>query len=365
MSGKKLVYGIACAGVLMLSALTVKAEDVLSFEDFTAGADADDSQLNASVTCAEDGNSMDISFQTMGIPEEEYHTVTAYKNDSREIDDHGSICIGIRNEEKQSARMNFSVIDEDGGVFQVKDGCYVKIAGDKTDYVSAESGCFEIPAEFDGEVEISFLTMGNGDTEEILQDKMMGYGFVCVLEGGSSYHMVFHDMKILDASEAVRADQPAKLKIHGEETVRKPEIGISRSDYSVTACNMLGEEMETKAELSLKSELEGVSLSEDGCLEVTAEASEQKAVLLAEESETNLRTELAVSLERSWTTAVLTDNGYDASLAKLEEIEPIIQKDIWEIQDKAMWIIRGLVVIGTAVFFVYYIEVRRKNRRNS
>lgn len=361
---KRLIYGCVCMAALLFGASSVKAEEALPFEDYTEGADADNPDLDAFVECMDDGNSMDVSFQTTDMPKEEYHTVTAFKNDSREIDVFGSFRLGIKNEGDKSARMNFSVIDAFGVVFQVKEGTYVFLDGETPDAVPVENGCFEIPAGFDGEAEISIQTMGCEDEEEELWEDIMGYGFVCVSEGGCSYHMIFHDMRLLDAEEAVQTDQAAKLEVVGDESIQRPEVGVSRADYSVTAYNLLGEEMETDAKLSLKSEQEGVSLSEDGCLEISSKAEEGEVILVAREQEKGLLTEFPVTLKRSWTTSVLTDNGYDASLARPEEIAPIIRADIWNLQEKAALVIRALAVIGTMIFFAYYIVVRKKNRRN-
>ena len=73
---------------------------------------------------------------------------------------------------------------------------------------------------------------------------------------------------------------------------------------------------------------------------------------------------MPLTLERSWTTLVLTDNGYDASIAKPEDVAPVIDTDIWNLEEQGVWIIRGLLLLGTVIFFIYYVHARKKNRRN-
>lgn len=361
---KRLICGCVCIGVLLLGTASVKAEETLSFKDYTEGGDAGNLDLDAFLECSEDGNSMDVSFQTLSEPEEEYYTILGYKNDKRTIDVLGSLRLGVRNEGDQSARMNLSVIDALGVSFQAKEGAYVILDGETREAVLVENGCFEVPAGFDGEAEISLQTMGCEDGAAELSENIMGYGFVCVSEGGRSYHVIFHTMRLLDAGEAVGTDQAAKLAVVGDESVQRPEVGVSRANYSAAAYNLLGEEVETDAKVFLKSEREGVSLSEDGCLEVSPEAEEGEIILVAQDPEKGLSTEFSVALKRSWTTQALTDNGYDASLAKPEEIAPIIREDTWKLLERAAFLLRALAVIGTALFFIYYIAVRKKNRRN-
>ncbi len=364
MRGKKLICRIICLGTLLLGAMTVKAEDRVVFEEFTAGADAEDEKLNASVKCAGNGKSMDISFETLELPEDQYSTVTAYKNDNRDIDPKGSIRLGIKNEENQKARMNFSVISEDGGVFQVKEDCYVRLKGTQIKYVPVENGCFEIPSGFEGEAEISFLTMSGGDTGGVLGEEIMGYGFVCVSGGQCKYHLKLRNMYFLDSDDAVDAEETVVLKIDGAQTVRKPETGFSKSLYTVAGYNMQGQKKETEAEFFLNQKsAPGVSMTKDGWIKVLPEAGDS-VVIRAKEPNLGLTAELKVELERSWTTLVLTENGYDASIVKPEDVQPIIDKDVWNMQQKALGIIWGLAAGGTGIFFVYYIIVRKRNRRN-
>ena len=211
--------------LLFSGAATANAYERATFKDFVAGADADNAQLGASVECAATGRSMDISFQTMELSEDTYSTVTAYRSESRSMDLEGSVMVGIANMQNQTARMNFSIIDQSGSAFQVKEGCYVALRDDQTTYVPVEKGCFEIPAGFSGELEIPFPVLSNDAAKEALSQKITGYGFVCVAAGQSRYHLKFYDMNFLDSSEAVNAHEAAILKINGDATVRKPETG--------------------------------------------------------------------------------------------------------------------------------------------
>ncbi len=350
--------------LLFSGAATANAYERATFKDFVAGADADNAQLGASVECAATGKSMDISFQTMELSEDTYSTVTAYRSESRSMDLEGSVMVGIANLQNQTARMNFSIIDQSGSAFQVKEGCYVALRDDQTTYVPVENGCFEIPAGFSGELEIPFPVLSNDAAKEALSPKITGYGFVCVAAGQSRYHLKFYDMNFLDSSEAVDAHEAAILQINGDATVRKPETGFSEASFSASAYNMLGEEQKTDAEFSLSGKSDaGVTVTKDGLLKVLPEAGET-VTLCAKDKKQDLWAELPLTLERSWTTLVLTDNGYDASIAKPEDVTPVIDTDIWNLEEQGVWIIRGLLLLGTVIFFIYYVHERKKNRRN-
>lgn len=357
---KRIWIGLLICLVMLSRGTTVNAYERALFKDFVAGGEADNEKLHASVNCATTGKSMDISFQTTELSEETYSTVTAYKSERMDIDTKGSVMVGVANMQNQAARMNFSVIDEEGSVFQVQEGCYVALRDDQTTYAQVVNGCFDIPAGFSGELEIPFPVM---EAEQKLSGKITGYGFVCVSAGQSRYHLKFYDMNFLDESEAVDAQKAVLLKIIGEEAVRKPETGFSTVSYKAAAYNMLGEEKPADAEFSISGKSKaGVSVTKDGLLKVLPEADEE-VVLYAKDKKQGLWTEATIKLERSWTTLVLTENGYDASIAKAEDVPPIIDGDIWEIQEEGIWIIRGVLVAGVLIFFVYYAIKRRKLRK--
>ena len=357
---KWICTGMLICLVVLSGGMTVNAYERAELKDFVAGGEADNEKLHASVNCAATGKSMDISFRTTELPEETYSTVTAYKSERMQIDPEGSVMVGVANMQNQAARMNFSAIDEEGSVFLVQEGCYVVLRDDQTTYAQVVNGCFDIPAGFSGELEIPFAVM---EAEQKLSGTITGYGFVCVSAGQSRYHLKFYDMNFLDGSEAVDAQKAVLLKIIGEETVRKPETGFSTVSYTAAAYNMLGEEKPADVEFSISGKSKaGVSVTKDGLLKVLPEADEE-AVLYAKDKKQGLWTELTIRLERSWTTLVLTENGYDASIAKAEDIPPIIDGDIWEIQEEGLWIIRGVLVAGVLIFFVYYAVKRRKLRR--
>lgn len=357
---KRIWVGLLICLVMLSGGTTVNAYERALFKDFVAGGEADNEKLHASVNCATTGKSMDISFQTTELSEETYSTVTAYKSERMDIDTKGSVMVGVTNMQNQAARMNFSVIDEEGSVFQVQEGCYVALRDDQTTYAQVVNGCFDIPAGFSGELEIPFPVM---EAEQKLSGKITGYGFVCVSAGQSRYHLKFYDMNFLDESEAVDAQKAVLLKIIGEEAVRKPETGFSTVSYKAAAYNMLGEEKPADAEFSISGKSKaGVSVTKDGLLKVLPEADEE-VVLYAKDKKQGLWTEATIKLERSWTTLVLTENGYDASIAKAEDVPPIIDGDIWEIQEEGIWIIRGVFVAGVLIFFVYYAIKRRKLRK--
>lgn len=364
MNVRKWICRMLCLLIILSFPTTVNAEERLMFQDYTPGADTENEKLNAVVECTKSKKGMDISFDTMQIQENVYSTITAYRNDKRIVDAEGGIRMGIRNEEKREARMNFSAVREDGKVFQVKEGCYVVLRDAKTIYAPVENGCFTIPSGFSGMLEIPFETMTDEDTEETLGDKIMGYGFVCVSEGKSRYHLKFYDMYLLKSKETVNVGKTVEVQITGENSVRKPEVGVSETQYSAVGYNMLGQETKIKAEFYLKSKnAPGVSMTRGGWLRVYPEA-EDEVVICAKEPRWGIETEQKIQLERSWTTAVLTENGHNAAIAKPEEISPVMNEDLWNTENQTLWIIRGLFAAGAAAFFIYYIWARKKNRRN-
>ena len=69
---------------------------------------------------------LDIQFS---FEETGYHTVTAFQNDMQELQDEIGVRFTMENLSGGTARMNLALINSEGTVLQVKDGCYVRLTG--------------------------------------------------------------------------------------------------------------------------------------------------------------------------------------------------------------------------------------------
>lgn len=350
-----------CIVMLLVSQFEVKAETKTDFSDFTAGGDIEDESINAKVDVDKTQDTLTISFQTMGIAEEEYHTITAFKSEELELEKGSSVRIQLQNKRSTAAKMNFDFVDEEGNAYQVSDGCYVMLIDDESATAKVENGSFEIPGNFSGEVEILLESMSAvDDSEQNCGTELFGYGFVCVSEGGNEYQVEFQNIEFLSEEEALKSDTLAELVIEGEETVRKPEVGKSKAYYSCYALDMLGNRIEEEYVLSMSEEVADATFTEDGWLEIGSETESEKICLRAETVDGTLQAEKIIALENSWTTSVLTEAGYDASVANPEEIAPIINTKVWNALDIFMWVIRIGSAVGVIVFFVYYYQKRKR-----
>ncbi len=345
------------------------AEMVGSSEDMAGGT------LEPKLVYEEEKDKLRISFRSDGY-QERYYTATAFKDIPMELSGKGGITFRISNPLMTSVRMNFALMGMDDRTASVGDGCYVKLQPEDTGsgetsearaaYTKVEYGCFEVPARFEGMVEIPLDVMAfqdNGASAKKIEE-IWGYGIICVVQENQYFELELAEISLLEPAETVDVQRACRLEIVGEEKALRPRVGESETQYHCVAYNMLGEELPAEAVFSLERQYEGVKMTEDGILIVgstcKAEAIEVRAVTAQ-----GLAADCDLEIYESWVNSIQTDNGYDASLAHPSEIEPIVRQDEKMQSAGVLWGIRGSLMAGGALFMGYYLQARRKYRREA
>ena len=75
-----------------------------------------------------------------------------------------------------------------------------------------------------------------------------------------------------------------------------------------------------------------------------------------------MKAQKTILLQESWTRQVLTENGYDASIAPPSEIVSVEGEMAFLTQERILWIIRLSFGAGVLILFAYYAAVRNRNR---
>ncbi|MDE6904282.1 MAG: hypothetical protein K2P76_05015 [Lachnospiraceae bacterium] len=357
---KKTVSVAFLAFFLLLPHINAQGEKTLDFKEYIPGGEEGE---NVSVKTDAEKGKLDIQFS---FEETGYHTVTAFQNDMQELQDEIGVRFTVENLSGGTARMNLAVINSEGTVLQVKDGCYVRLTEKdvpgEASYSPAENGCFELPEGFYGDVEIPFsLCVSEVGVADHSTDKITAYGVVCVTEGKTPCHLVFHKMSFADKKHIKDAKEGAFLEIEGPDSMLKSHVGESKEKYRAVVYNMLGEGEETKASFSLGENSQGITADEEGWVVVSEDLSQESFTLKAEISQ-GMRAQKKILLQESWTMQVLTENGYDASIAPPSEIRSVEGEMAVLTEERILWTIRLSFVAAVVLLFAYYAVVRKRNR---
>lgn len=348
------------AGSLSVEAAKSRKAD---FSDFIGSSeDMAGGTIAPELTYEKEGDILHLSFDTNGY-QERYYTATAFKNIKLDLEEFAGISFQVQNCLKTPVRMNFALFDSEGRTVDVGAGFYVKLQETKTSYAKVEYGCFELPAEFCGEVQIPFDVLAFQDTGERCGGitQIWGYGIICVAQQSEAYDVTFSELTLLTAEETISAGAACELEIEGEERAFRPKVGESDTPYHAVIYNMLGEGVPAEAFFSLNAAYEQASVSGDGVLTVGCKCPEETIELKAETAD-GLEAVRQIQIYDSWTNSVSTDNGYDASLADPSEIEPIVTLADDMCDPNTLWLIRGGFAAGGVIFLGYYLAARRKNR---
>lgn len=351
--------GVGIGSVNVLAAKNGKAD----FSDFIGSSeDMAGGTVAPELTYEKEGDTLRLSFDTNGY-QERYYTATAFKNVKLNLAESEGISFGISNNLGTPVRMNFALFDPEGRTVDVGAGFFVKLCGETTTYAKVEYGCFELPAGFEGEVQIPFDVLAFQDTGDGVGEiaQVWGYGVICVAEQGETYDVTFSNLAFLTAEETVSAKEPCELIIEGDERAFRPKVGESDTPYHAVLYNMLGESSPAEAVFSLNDEYEQASVSGNGVLTVGSRFPEETIEIKAETAD-GLTAVREIAVYDSWTNSVSTDNGFDASLADPTEIPPIVKWADDMRSPDTLWLIRGVFAAGGIIFLAYYLAVRRENR---
>lgn len=362
---RKKLAGVACLFLLLLLLLLLpqtnaQGEKTLEFKDYIPGGEEGE---NVSVTTDKAKGKLDIefSFDNAG-----YHTVTAFQNDKQELKNEKGVRFFVENLSEVPARMNFAVINSEGSVYQVRDGRYVRLVPKDTSkeesFPLTENGCFELPTGFAGEVELSFELFANefGAMDAKSAKELMGYGMVCVTEGETPFHLVCSQMAFVSKKHLRDVKEGAFLAIEGPDRIQRSNVGDSREKYRAVVYNMLGEGEEINAVFSPGESSPEITADEEGWVNIPAGIGLNSFSLEAVTSE-GMNAEKEIQLTESWTRQVLTENGYDASIAPPSEIASVAGPAVYT-EERILWFIRIGSASILAVLFAYYAYIRKQNR---
>ncbi len=356
-----------CSGNGNVYAAQGGKEVVMDFSDMVGSTDdIAGGTITPTLAYAEEADLLRLRFQTVGYPER-YYTATVFKDAEMKLEGYQGIEFHVENHQDLPVRMNFAFTMENGKTAAAGNGYYVRLKSTDTDYAKVEYGCFELPGKFNGTVEIPFdvLKYQELSVNEVVMDRIWGYGFICVVQEDERYDISLTGLRPLTRQEATGADTPGLLVIQGEDRALRCSVGESQTQYHCEVYNMLGESEDAEAEFFMTDTGdigENAWITGDGVLTVNFQCEADVLEIGARTSDGKVAYK-QVELYESWTNITNTEGGYSASIAKPSQISPIdANADILRNPVLLRWM-RGILAGFAVIFMFKYRMARRKYRR--
>lgn len=350
--------------VCMIPAIQVKADwkdegKDIQRKDFYLGESEEELDAKA---VSEDGV-LHLTVDTTG-KKKGYYAVSFFKNLTSDKNEYAGIALEVKNNQSEPVRMNVSCINNDGDALAVRDGADVIFKTEKK-YTSekVENGSFEVPAAYEGEVYLPFNELAlSGSMESAEPEGVQGIGFTLVIPEETLADIEISSIFLTMCTEEMKK-QTAYLILEGDETVLKPTLGESVSQYHAVAYNIAGEPLDEAVVRYEISGSEGAKIDENSGLLCINQKMEQEIIPIRAIAEDGSVTEKKVEVKVSWTTMQKTDNGYDASLASPDEVADIQEKIRFLTEEKLIWMVRIAAVVALVIFMIHYQYHRRKRTK--
>lgn len=302
----------------------------------------------ASVTKATSGKGesylAEITADTTGL-EEDYYSVYIYDNTKRDIRSYDGIRFHYSNQSDNDLKINLTLsINAKTSVTMLEKSFAIleEDIQEATQVVTAEYGTVLIPAQFSGTIYIPFTQLFNEEGENIDLSTIQSFGITTVMEKDQIASYAIGNIAFLSGSVEAMKDSNFLITLSGEEQVTIPSTGAVIEKYTAKVIDLEGNEVNTDVTFYLEDEIEGVSLSKDGTLEIQSNCVANKLNLLAKTSQSINSGTLTLSLER--------ENATQGGVPNPEEVAQISTLVDQRLNDSVL-LFRILAVI-IALFFV-------------
>lgn len=301
-----------------------------------------------------------------------YNTPIFYWNQQIKASDDGEFDFYIENPNESVMEINLNVTSKAYGSLGLYPGSYVVgVEKDKeeTVFLPVDKYGFQIPSEFVGIIKIPFYLLKGEDLGLMLQQNLgvLSYiGITVVCKQNSDLTFSIADTGLIRNSDVIPYTTIAERKIIGDDTISKPSYGKIFTNYQVYSYDMLGNYKSVAADFSLKYEREGIETNKDGKVIVSSESMGNKFILLAKiAGEADLQKQ--VTLQNSWTVSTRTQNGYDASVPRTQEVKQISSNQGFFYSDDwidAFWGLCIAIFIGFSIFYIWHRHSDIFSKRN-
>ncbi len=238
---------------------------------------------------------------TTGL-EEGYYSVYLYDTAARSVAAFDGIRFFIENSDDEALKINLTLVVSEKISVTLPDTSYAMLEADGAqtgETAAPQYGALSIPAHFSGMVYIPFAQLYPAQGEQVALKRIQSWGLSVSLTEGQEVHFTLGDIAFLKNSVAsMRADHFFTV-LSGKETVTIPAIGAITENYQARVLDLEGNPAAGSAVFYLEEDIAGVTLAQDGSLEVGSECVATRLTIRAKLPQAVTDGALTVSLKKS------------------------------------------------------------------
>lgn len=202
-----------------------------------------------------------------------YYSVYLYDLTSRAIRSDDGISFYFKNENDTAMKISLTMVVNSKTSVSLTDASYVLLeSADRSliESVAPSSGTVSIPADFEGTVYVPFSRLYTFDGLSVPLTRIQSWGITVVMTENQQLRFQLGDVTLLSGSLASMKGSYYLISMTGDNSVTVPNVGAATESFQVQAKDLDGNPVNEAPVFYLKSKTAGVTLSEDGTLQVTA-----------------------------------------------------------------------------------------------
>lgn len=310
------------------------------------------------------GYELDINVNTKGL-DSGYYTTYLYENQNRNWSNYEAMSFFISNKSDSPIRINLNIKKRDGRVFSPTDDNAILIKKENDEImerVHPSYGTIELPKDFKGTLYIPFNTFrekNNLFSNEVTYfSEISSWGIITTLAENEEKNFKLSEFSLVNKGSYIERYLNFNFSIKGDTLVEIPVAGEVISDYNIEMIN--GED---NVKFKLMHPIEGVTISENGRLTLTADMEAQKIQICAILGN-KLSEKIEVQLLKSWTLNAKELDGTSKSIPKPEELSKTTKNEKMFLTNNNILIrIRISIVLLIILFGILYCFWKRDTNK--
>lgn len=288
----------------------------------------------------------EITADTTGLKQEDYYSIYIYEDTKRNVKPYDGLSFQYLNQSDNDLKINLTFkIDAKTSVTML-DKSYAIVedeTNENTQVLTAEYGTLLIPARFNGTIYVPFSQLFNEEGERILLNNIQSFGITTVMEKEQTATYSIGNFAFLSGSVDAMKDSHYLITLAGEEQVVVPSTGAVIEKYKANVVDLKGNEIDTDVTYYLEDDIEGITLSKDGALEIQSDCVATKVTLCAKTKQSVNAGRVTLSLER------MSADVAAVGVPKAQDVPPIATSVYQSLKDSIL-LLRLLAFI--LVFFI-------------
>jgi hypothetical protein len=344
--------------VCVVILLTIKVSSVYAIKEINSveflPKNIEKSTNGASVNLSQtDINKWTVDVNTKGLSNG-YYSTYLYDNEVRDWSNYSAIAFDLKNHSDDKLKLNLNIKTNDNRILSIPDGNTILIKEDSENLLESlqvNYGAIEIDGKFSGTIYLSFATLKE-NPENVSKDiqevsKISSWGILTVNKENEEVNFDISKMSLISNEAYINKYFENNLFIEGDDLIDIPSTGEKVYNYKVRDIN--SDESDIKEmKFTVKDEVDGVKIDEDGKLTLTADTKLGQIEVWAT-SDGVLGKKKKIQLINS----LITDGNDSNTIPKATEV-PKIMDNSFLMNKNILSIMRLAMIIIISGFLVLY-----------